>query len=73
MDSAETVVNGMMHSSAPIYNKMRFMRVLVKKIGCKGTTKKRYMQTQSRKNLFCGNFYTFSQMGSAEKSHKSLI
>ena len=31
MDSAETVVNGMMHSSAPIYNKMRFMWVLVKK------------------------------------------
>ena len=38
MDSAETVANGMMHSSAPIYNKMRFMWVLVKKIGCKGFT-----------------------------------
>ena len=35
MDSAETVVNWMMLSSAPIYNKMRFMWVLVKKSGAK--------------------------------------
>jgi len=43
---------------------MRFIIVL-SKIGYKGTTKKRYMQTQSVKNSFCGNFYTFSQLESA--------
>ena len=52
------------NSSAPKYLKMRFIIVL-SKIGYKGTTKKRYMQTQSAKNSFCGNFYTFSQLGSA--------
>ena len=60
------------NSSAPKYLKMRFIIVL-SKIGCKGTTKKRDTQTQSRKNWFYGNFYTFSQLGSAEKSYKSLI
>ena len=60
------------NSSAPKYLKMRFIIVL-SKIAYKGTTKKRYMQTQSVKKSFCDNFYTFSQLGSAEKSYKSLI
>ena len=64
------------NSSAPKYLKMRFIIVL-SKIAYKGTTKKRYMQTQSVKKIILRQFLHIFSIGIRrkvlQKSYKSLI